>query len=203
MWSTFNIAHTHSRTWQKLVLLLLRNSINGIRYTDLMFILYPLTAKECLFFFLIKSPHGFISTCRSSHQHQVEAKLCLQGDHCPRITQISVILSPSIPVVHLSPWDLTIVHQARTAVSWCFPLSFEPPLGLAESVRKCVWTKTHAFIWRCGTRNRRDVVSWHELLSPEASAVQRSTKAPTTSPSQELLTLTNKVNSSWNNCTYE
>ena len=66
--------------------------------------------------------------------------------------------SPSItpPVLHLLPWDLTIVPQAISAFMVRYPLLSQRALWLAESVRTSSQTQTHTFKWRCGTINRRE-----------------------------------------------
>lgn len=88
--------------------------------------------------------------------------LFLQGHHFPRFTQSSVTLSPSL--VHLFPWDLTIVLQAlllSSRASW-----------LAESVRNSIQLQTHTFIWRFGSINRRDVMWSNQILTAGTSAAQ-------------------------------
>lgn len=88
--------------------------------------------------------------------------LFLQGHHFPRFTQNSVTLSPSL--LHLFPWDLTIVLQAlllSPRASW-----------LAESVRNSIQLQIHTFIWRCGSINRRDVTCSDQILTAETSAAQ-------------------------------
>ena len=125
-------------------------------------------------------PHvcdGMMSVCSVKViDPSIRQQICsLQGHHFPRFTQSSVSLSPSSPpVLHLFPWDLTIVPQEITAFSILHPLLSHQALWLDESVRNSSQTKTHTFIWRCGTINRRDEASRDQILSTETSTAQRS-----------------------------
>ncbi len=89
-------------------------------------------------------------------------------------TELCESLSITPPLLHLFPSDLTIVPQALTAFSVWHPWLSQQALWLAETVRKCSQTKTHTFIWRCGTINRRDAASRDQILSTETSTAHRS-----------------------------
>ncbi len=89
-------------------------------------------------------------------------------------TQLCESLYITPPVLHLFPWDLTIVPQALKAFSVWHPSLSNRALWLAETVRNSSQTKTHTFIWRCGTINRRDETSRDQTLATETSTAQRS-----------------------------
>ena len=169
--------------------------INGTSFTCYVLIFYSIWKsrwKNPLSFYFY-----FYPTCNQTLHHECYSLTCVMGWSACAQSKSLISASGSrsalyrvttFPDSHRALW-VSLHHPPSpppvplrsnhcppgiNSIRRVCPLLSHQALWLDETVRNSSQTKTHTFIWRCGTINRRDEASRDQILSTETSTAQRS-----------------------------